>query len=85
MAALVEFLKNNQIEHSVHDSKFQIDIEYEEVPEPLVLPEGEEDEEDSGEDSQGEETIDITQEKMNVKIQLCEPSEDNEEEGSENE
>ena len=42
MAAMVEFLNNNKIDHTIHDSKMQIDFTYSESAEPLQMPEGEE-------------------------------------------
>jgi len=47
MAAIVEFLKNNSIEHSVHDERYQIDFKYIEEAEPLVAETGEESSEEA--------------------------------------
>jgi len=61
MAAMVEFMNNNNIEHTIHDSKMQIDFTYTEHAEPLKMPEGEEEVEGNsilegdGEEDSGEE------------------------------
>ena len=62
MAALVEFLKNNSIEPTVHDQKYQIDFKYIEKAEPLIA--------ESGEES-SEEALEIPDQEVTVKVKLC--------------
>lgn len=79
MAAIVEFLKNNSINHSVHDERYQIDFKYTETAEPWVVEAGEE---------SSEEALDIPDQEVSVKIKLCadqvEEDEDEDAEGNEN-